>query len=194
MKGYELGRVPRILTLLDAAMQETQEALPKTASGVLTPLEEDRLSLNEVLMVRAMLERGGCKPDNPERRCVCEEREEDLSALTRRIADALKEEHITLYGLQGLSAAALELHKGLGLKPSTEEDGTDWTTFSTQELYYLDAVIRKAKGAPLKPPTNNIRCTVCNYSTTNIGDLDNCPVGCPNIPAPGPDCDPVHED
>ncbi len=192
MKGYELGRVPRILTLLDAAMVETQAALPKAANGILTLLEVDRLSLNEVLTVRAMLERAGCRPDNPERRCVCEEREADLAALTRRIADALKEEHITLYGLQGLSNAALELHKGLGLKPSSEDDGTDWTTFTTPELYYLDAVIRKAKGAPLTPPTNNIRCRVCNYSTSNIGDMNNCPVGCPNIPTPGQDCDPLH--
>ncbi len=201
MKGYELERVPKRIEALDAALVETQAALPKEAKGVLGPLEIDRLTLNEVITVRAMLERAGCRPDNPERGCICEEREADLHAVTTRIAAALSEEHVSLYGLLGLAAAVLALHKGLGLTPSTEDDGTDWTTFSTEDLHYLDAIIRKAKGSPLKPPTNGIRCSVCEYSTANIGRLNNCPVGCPNIVledipdlGPGQDCDPLYSD
>ncbi len=196
MKGYELERVPKRIEMLDAALTETQAALPKEAKGVLGPLEIDRLSINEVITVRAMLERNGCRPDNPERGCICEEREEDLAAVTKRIASALTEEHVSLYGLLGLAAAVLALHKGLGLTPSTEDDGTDWSLFSTEDLYYLDAIIRKAKGNSLKPPTNNIRCNVCGYSESSVGRMNNCPVGCPNNPDPGPgqDCDPLYSD
>ncbi len=100
-----------------------------------------------------------------------------------------------MYGLLGLAAAALALHKGLGLKPSTTEDGTNWSTFSTQELYYLDAIVRKAKGTPPQPPTNGIKCVVCGYSTGVAGDMTACPVGCPIVPVDfSRDDDPVYCD
>jgi hypothetical protein len=181
MKGYELGRVPKILAQLDKALDETEAALPKQVKDTLAPDEMRRLSVNEVIRANALLTRAGCRPDNPERGCVCEERAHDLAALTKRISESLSEEGTKLYGLQGLANAVLELHKQLGLTPSTAEDGTDWGSFGVEDLYYLDAVVRKAKGHPLRPPTHGIKCNVCGYSTAGPGEMTECPVGCPRI-------------
>lgn len=185
MKGYELEKIPRLIRQLDEAMAETDAALPKQRSGGLAPEELAKLSTNEVLTVTAMLERAGCKPENPDARCVCEEdgpRKHDLAALTIKISDAMNEDGISMYALQGFGRAAISLHQGLGLVPSSEEDGTDWSSFSLQELYYLDAVIRKAEGRALTPPVLGIVCRVCGYSSEGpASSMAGCPVGCSKV-------------
>lgn len=189
MKGYELEKIPRLMRQLDEALIETENALPKQRTGGLSDAQLRRLSTNEVLTVTAMLERAGCKPDNPDARCVCEqegEKKHDLAALTIKITEALGEDGIAMYALQGLGRAVLALHQGLGLVPSTSDDGTDWTTFTTEELYYLDAIVRKAEGRPMQPPVMGIICRVCGYSSEGpASSMQACPVGCSKLtPAP----------
>jgi hypothetical protein len=182
MKGYELEKIPRLLRQLDEALEETDAALPKHRTGGLTHEQQARLSTNEVLTVMAMLERAGCKPDTPDRECVCKEdgaNKHDLAAMTVRISESLTQDNINLYGLQGLAKATLALHQGLGLVPWSDEDGIDWKSFSKEELYYLDAVVRKAEGRPLVPPVMGIPCRVCGYSTEGpASSMRACPVGC----------------
>jgi hypothetical protein len=175
------------------ALRETAAALPQAAIGVLQANELARLAPDEIVTTRRLLERAGCRTDEKRRGCVCEEREADLAKLTKRIASSLGEEGITLYGLQGLAGAVLELHKGLGLVPSTTDDGTDWSVFTLPELFYLDAVMRKAIGKPLRPPTPPMVCSVCGG--VGMGDyfIGGCPVGC--VVDLGPvDGDPVYEE
>jgi hypothetical protein len=188
MRGYELRGVPKLLNRLELALKETAAALPQAAIGVLQANELARLAPDEIVTTRRLLERAGCRTDEKRRGCVCEEREADLAKLTKRIASSLGEEGITLYGLQGLAGAVLELHKGLGLVPSTTDDGTDWSAFSLPELFYLDAVMRKASGKPLRPPTPPMVCSVCGG-----GGIKYCPVGCTPDDATA-DGDPIYEE